>query len=58
MTASPFSWFEATYRYAEIKNLLYGPSSFSGNQTLKDKGFDVKFHLIRESYLLPSVAIG
>ncbi len=58
MTASPFPWFEATYRYAEIKNLLYGPSSFSGNQTAKDKGFDVKFHLIKESYLLPSVAIG
>ena len=37
LTASPFNWFEATYRYTEIKNRLYGPSSYSGNQTLKDK---------------------
>ena len=27
VTASPFSWFEASYRYTEIKNKKYGPSS-------------------------------
>ena len=40
LTASPFSRFEATYRYTEIKDIKYGPSSYSGNQSLKDKGFD------------------
>ena len=40
LTASPFNWLEATYRYVEIKNQLYGPVAYSGNQSLKDKGFD------------------
>ena len=42
VTASPFPWLEATYRYTELKNKQYGPSSYSGNQTFKDKGFDLK----------------
>ena len=42
MVASPFPWFEASYRYTEQKTLKYGPSSYSGNQSLKDKGFDIK----------------
>lgn len=58
LTASPFPWFEATYRYAEIKNKLYGPSRFSGNQSLKDKGFDIKLRLNKETRLLPATAIG
>ncbi|MEL0243960.1 MAG: YjbH domain-containing protein, partial [Gammaproteobacteria bacterium] len=58
VTASPFSWMEATYRYVEIKNKLYGPKSYSGNQSWKDKGFDLKFGLMKESDLLPAVAIG
>ena len=58
MSASPFKWFEASYRYSEIKNILYGPSSFSGNQTWKDKGFDIKFLLLKESYLRPAIALG
>ena len=37
LTATPFPWLEATYRYAEIKNRKYGPVRYSGNQTLKDK---------------------
>ena len=58
LTASPFTWLEATYRYTEIKNLKYGPSSYSGNQTLKDKGFDVKARIIEESYFSPAIAVG
>ena len=59
ITASPFNWFEATYRYAEIKTAKYSPiASYSGNQTLKDKGFDLKFKLLEESYIRPSVALG
>ncbi len=58
LTASPFNWLEATYRYAEVKNRKYGPSRYSGNQTLKDKGFDIKALVIKESYIMPAVAIG
>ena len=36
LNATPFSWMEANYRYAEIKNKLYGPEAYSGNQSLKD----------------------
>ncbi len=58
VTATPFSWMEATYRYTEIKNVKYGPASYSGNQSLKDKGFDVKFRIIDESRIFPAVALG
>ncbi len=58
LTATPFSWFEATYRYAEFKDKKYGPSFYSGNQSLKDKGFDIKIGLFEETYYLPSIAIG
>jgi len=58
LTATPFNWFEATYRYAEIKNQRYGPSRYSGNQSLKDKGFDIKLLLSKENYYFPSLALG
>jgi len=58
LTATPFNWLEATYRYAEIKNERYGPARYSGNQTLKDKGFDIKAKILNESYLMPAVALG
>lgn len=58
VTASPFSWMEATYRYTEIKNRRYGPSRYSGNQSLKDKGFDIKMKLLKEDGLRPALAVG
>ncbi len=58
LTASPFNWFEATYRYTEIKNKNYGPASYSGNQSLKDKGFDLKVLLKEEGYNSPAIAFG
>ena len=58
LTASPFEWFEATYRYTEIKNRKYGPSGYSGNQTLKDKGFDIKALIKKETYYFPAIALG
>jgi len=58
VTATPFEWFEATYRYAEVKNKKYGPSAYSGNQSWKDKGFDIKFRLSKEGFLMPAMAIG
>jgi len=58
LTATPFSWFEATYRYTELKNQKYGQSFYSGNQSLKDKGFDLKIQISEEKNILPSLAIG
>ena len=55
----PFSWMEASYQYTDINNRLYSTSfSFSGNQTLKDKGFDLKIKLLDESNSLPAIAMG
>jgi len=58
IVATPFPWLEATYRYAEIKSKKYGPYEYSGNQSFKDKGFDLKFRLLKESYYLPELALG
>ena len=58
LTGAPFNWLEATYRYSEIKNRRYGPSRYSGNQSLKDKGFDLKILLLNETYNFPSIALG
>ena len=59
LTASPFEWLEASYRYAEVKNLLYSQTpSYSGNQSLKDKGFDIKIRLLKETSSFPSLAVG
>ena len=58
LTATPFSWLETTYRYTEIKNQPYGPFSYSGNQSLKDKGFDIKIKLFNEGYYVPAIALG
>jgi len=58
LVASPFPWLEAGYRYTEIKNLKYGPASYSGNQSLKDKGFDLKIRLLKESFYRPNIAVG
>ena len=57
--AYPFSWMEASYQYTDINNALYSDvSSFSGNQSLKDKGLDLKFRLFEESNFIPQLAIG
>ena len=53
VTATPYSWLEATYRYTEIENQLYGPSGYSGNQSLKDKGFDLKIQFTKENSKIP-----
>jgi len=59
IVAYPFDWFEASYQYTDVNNALYSNvESFSGNQTYKDKGFDVKFRLLNETTFLPSLAIG
>jgi hypothetical protein len=58
IVAYPFNWMEASYQYTDINNQLYSSSfAFSGNQTFKDKGFDVKFRILRESKVLPQIAL-
>ena len=59
LIAYPFDFLETIYQYTDIKNYLYSPVfAFSGNQTYKDKGFDVKLRLFQESDYLPSLAVG
>jgi hypothetical protein len=54
-----FPWMESTVRYSDIRTRLYSPfPGFSGDQTLKDKGIDVKFRLMQESFYLPEVSVG
>jgi len=54
-----FDWMEATARYTDVRTQLYSNvASFSGDQTLKDKGLDVKFRVWEESYYLPDISVG
>ncbi len=54
-----FPWLETTIRYNDIRPIKYSADpNFSGDQTGKDKGFDVKLRLWEESYWLPQVAVG
>jgi hypothetical protein len=58
-TLQLFPWMQSTVRYTDVRTRLYSPyPSFSGNQTLKDKGIDIKFRLIEESYYLPELSMG
>ncbi|MCG6951070.1 MAG: YjbH domain-containing protein, partial [Betaproteobacteria bacterium] len=56
--AQPIDWIEAGFRYIDIRNRAYGDPSYASDQGYKDKGFDVKFRLWKESYWLPQVALG
>ena len=59
LIAYPFSWLEVSYQYADINNQLYSEfQEFSGSQSLKDKSFDTKIRLFKESPLLPQIAVG
>lgn len=54
-----FPWMETTVRYTDFRNLLYSADpNFSGDQTAKDKGIDVKFTLLDESKYIPQVGLG
>ena len=57
--ANPFNWFEASFQYTDINNLLYSEvREFSGSQSAKDKSFDFKFKLLSETPNLPQIALG
>ncbi|MDC1140647.1 YjbH domain-containing protein [Gammaproteobacteria bacterium] len=59
IVATPFSRWEALYKYTDINDQLYSADkNFSGGQSLKDKAFDTKFILKWETRLLPQIAIG
>ncbi|WP_339772572.1 YjbH domain-containing protein [uncultured Paraglaciecola sp.] len=58
-TLQLFPWMQTTVRYTDVRTRLYSPfPGFSGDQTLKDKGIDVKFRLLEESYYLPELSVG
>ncbi|ACT07665.1 protein of unknown function DUF940 membrane lipoprotein putative [Dickeya chrysanthemi Ech1591] len=59
ISLQPLDWLEATLRYTDIRTRPYSNSpGFSGNQTYKDKSFDVKARLWQESRWLPQVSLG
>lgn len=52
-------WLETNIRYVDIRPILYSDNpAFSGDQTGKDKGLDIKIRLLEESYWLPQVSFG
>ena len=52
-------WFEGVFRYTDVRNQLYSNVvAFSGNQTFKDRGADIKFRLWPESRYIPQIAVG
>ncbi|ART81798.1 hypothetical protein CBP31_03485 [Oceanisphaera profunda] len=54
-----FPWLETTFRYVDVRTRLYSPdNSFSGDQTLKDKGMDAKVRLLKERQWLPEFSLG
>ena len=59
LVAYPFDWLETAYHYTDVNNALYSDNkAFSGGQSYKDKGFDIKIRLLKEKELLPQIAIG
>ena len=59
VTLQLFPWLQSTVRYTDVRTRLYSPfPGFSGDQTLKDKGIDVKLRLLKESYYLPELSVG
>lgn len=53
-----FPWLEGVVRYTDIRYEWYGDDRNFSNQTLKDKGFDVKVRLWQESRYTPQVSLG
>jgi len=51
-------WLETGFRYSEVENRRYGPESFSGGQSYKDRSIDLKLRLHEESPLVPAFAFG
>jgi hypothetical protein len=59
ISVQAFEWLETTIRYTDVRTRLYSQyPGFSGDQTYKDKGIDLKLQLWQESYWLPQMAVG
>ena len=56
--ATPLPGVETVFRYTDVTDRLYGPASFSGNQSYTDRSFGLKLRLIEEGEYLPAVAVG
>lgn len=54
----PYDFLELGFRYTNIVNQLYGTFELSGNQTYKDKSIDAKVRLLKESDMIPQLAVG
>ena len=49
---------EVSLRYADINTIKYSPyAQFSGNQTYKDKSFNLKIRLIKETNNFPELVL-
>ncbi|EKE82133.1 YjbH domain-containing protein [Idiomarina xiamenensis] len=54
-----FPWLETTIRYNDVRTKLYSQvPEFSGDQTYKDRGIDIKLRLLEESLWLPELSVG
>ena len=59
ISANPFNWMEVSLRYADINTRKYSAfKSFSGDQTYKDKSFNLKIKLIEETERYPELSVG
>ena len=59
LAVQPFPWLEATIRYTDVRTRKYSnDAAFSGDQTYKDKGVDLKLRLWEEGYWLPETSVG
>ena len=59
ISANPYDWMEVSLRYADINTMKYSQfKSFSGDQTYKDKSFNLKIRLIEEQGIFPELSIG
>lgn len=59
MSVQAFEWLETTIRYTDVRTRLYSQDpDFSGDQSYKDKGIDLKLQLWQESYWIPQISLG
>jgi Bacterial putative lipoprotein (DUF940). len=59
VSVQPFEWLETTLRYTDTRTRLYSADpDFSGDQSQKDKGIDIKARLWQESRWVPQISAG
>jgi len=59
VTVNVMPWLEGTLRYTDIRNRLYSlVPEFSGDQSYKDRGVDLRIRLLEEGIWSPALAVG